>query len=375
MSLCRPPSPRQSLMSIPATRPIRTVGLVVVLVALGASPLVGQPPVLPRQVNRGLLAFDVTLRPGPQLGTRDGEGELGQVPWVACAGPGGPYFAATMSRPGRLIRFGTDGAVQGGFGRQGRGPGEFQSIYPLEYAAGRLFAFDGATRRLTVLTPELQVQRMIPLPGPPGKAVVLAGDTVLLAGEINTAELIGLPLHLVDTAGRLVRSFGAATPVRRPDRPYATTRRVAAARAGGVWSAHFTRYQIERWSPAGAMQEEFHVPAAWFSPWDTPVDGVARPTIVDIHEDREGFLWVLARVPRELDSANGARNVSARYDTIIEVIDTRAARVIATRRVEGELREFACERMTYRYIVDDEGFSFVEMWTLGLGATSDTSRR
>jgi len=362
-------------MSIAAIRHIRTVGMVLMLLALSAPELVGQPPVPQGQVTRGALAFEVTLRLRPRLGTREGEGELGQVPWVACAGPGGPYFAATMSRPGRLIRFGADGAVLGGFGRQGRGPGEFQMIYPLEYAGGRLFAFDGVTRRLTVLTPELQVRRMIPLPGPPGKAVVLAGDTVLLAGEINTTELIGLPLHLVDTAGRLVRSFGAASAVRRTDRPYATTRRVAAARAGGVWSAHFTRYQVERWSTAGVLQEEFHVSTPWFVPWDTPADGVARPTIVDLNEDREGYLWVLARVPGEASAADGARDEAARYDTIIEVIDTRAARVIASRRVEGELREFACERTAYRYVVDDDGFSFVEMLALGLGVASGSSRR
>jgi len=337
------------------------------LVLFAGSALSAQPVPPVRTVERGAPRFEMTVERGLLLGAREGEGELGAVPWMACAGPSGPFYAATMSRQGRLIHFRGDGAVAGAFGRGGRGPGEFQSVYPVEFSNGRLFAFDGATRRLTVLTPDLRVERMIPLPGPPGKAAVLAGDSILLTAEINTAELIGLPLHLVDTAGRLVRSFGAVAPAHRPDQPYRATRRVAPAGAGGVWSAHFTRYQIERWSTAGALLEQFTIPAPWFTAWDTPIDGVSQPTVVDIQEDGEGLLWVLIRVPRDGAPPPG-RGVdeAARFDTVIEVIDPRAARVVASRRVNAVLREFACERTTYQYEVDPDGFTFVAVLNLAL---------
>lgn len=344
------------------------------LLALSALEVVGQSPVLPRQVARGLPSFEITVQLGPVLGAREGEGELGAVPWMACASPTGPFYAATMSRPGRLIRFASNGAVSAAFGQGGRGPGEFQSIYPLEFANGRLFAFDGVTRRLTLLTPDLVVERMTLLPGPPGKAIAMAGDSLLLAGEISTTEGIGLPLHLVDPDGRLVRSFGAVAPARRPDQPYATTRRVAPARAGGVWAAHFTRYQVERWSTAGALQEEFRVATPWFAAWDTPVEGVSRPTIVDIQEDRDGYLWVLLRLPREAGPDGAAPTGGARFDTVMEVIDPRTAQVVASRRVEAELREFACERTSYRERTDADGFTFVEVWRLGLAGTRSPGR-
>jgi hypothetical protein len=97
----------------------------------------------------------------------------------------------------REIRvFSPRGAHLRTMGGAGQGPGEFQSIDRLaRFGGDTLMAWDGVSRRLTVLTPEGGVERTHALqvePGPTRASVAVASDgTVLIAVPVASALDLG----------------------------------------------------------------------------------------------------------------------------------------------------------------------------------------
>ena len=78
---------------------------------------------------------------GPKTLTDEGgPAEFGRVTAVALGPDGAVFVADTRNHEVRV--FGLGGVHRGTFGREGEGPGEFQSIYSIAWAGDRLLTFD-----------------------------------------------------------------------------------------------------------------------------------------------------------------------------------------------------------------------------------------
>lgn len=372
---------RRPLLGLPDKGPRQLVLSVLLLSALTAGRVHSQQSAqVTRETscpNCRIIATRVAA-----VGDKDGPGSIGAAPWLACRKRGQQFAAVTMSRPGEVLLFDHLGRFQRSVGRAGEGPGEFRVAFPLKFGPGdSLWVFQPSARRVTVFDSTLKYVRTLTLPTSPAAAAPFANGAVVLQGSIPTRDRIGLPIHVLSSAGVLGGSFGSTTGEMRPDDPFVSARRLAPASDGRVWSARLTEYTIERWDTAGTLDLRLLVETTWFKPWrrDPSNPKATGPMIIDVQEDASGLLWVLHSVRdpsfddgRKSKTAQSQRRsssgTSAEYDSVLEVIDPGRRVVLASVRLEPNMRGFACEGITYAYEEDEAGYPFLEVWSFSLTA-------
>lgn len=157
------------------------------------------PPVvrIPERVQCGLCQISIdTLA---TLGTIEGPGSLAGEPAAVRLDRMGRYWAVG-AQVGVLV-FESHGRRVHRVGRRGQGPGEF--AYPAEaipISGDSVVVLDG-NRRATVIAPDLQAVRTIPLPYAFAPAIVLRWPDGLVANAIvRTPEGAGWPLHHLSLA-------------------------------------------------------------------------------------------------------------------------------------------------------------------------------
>ncbi len=157
-----------------------------------------------------------------RIGVKDGEAayQFGRVTGCARLPGGGVVVADGMAQEVRF--FTEDGTFQGAVGRPGEGPGEFAGLAGVGVSAdGRVWAYDFSLRRLTWMTGEGEILRVVPLgPDPPVLNAVgaLPDGTFLLkqlwgAAAVAGASTTGMrrdPVAYVrfDSLGSLVDTLG-----------------------------------------------------------------------------------------------------------------------------------------------------------------------
>jgi hypothetical protein len=249
-------------------------------------------------------------------------------------------------------------------------------IFPVRFGRGdSLLVFDPSSRRLSVLSPVFELVRTTPLPAYASAAVHFADGSVVINASIMSKDLAGVPLHHVSASGAIRRSFGSDKSEARPELALATSRRLAPAGQGAFWSAHATRYTIERWDTTGALRATLEVPTPWFAPWRERKDGdPPKPTIIDLQLDNQGLLWVLLSVAdaRHKPPARSVAGTPARidrdaeFDSVLEVIDPATAQVITSTRMEESMRGFGCAGVVFSSSEDSEGYPLVRLWSVAL---------
>jgi len=271
----------------------------------------------------------------------------GSPPLVARDSAGRLFQAARHG----VVVFDQDGGVVRRIGGPGQGPGEFQfTYYPLIGPGDSLHVFDVRLQRLTVLGPELTVERTNPGVRHPA-SLIRADGSYIVAGQIQTPDHIGFPVHLMSPEGTVLTSFGTDTPQHRPDLPLATTRVAGLSGDGTVWTAPPGEYRLERWDPRrGVRLDSVEVESPWFRqsvrlPRD---ESMERPVslIQGIWEDEDGLVWVLARdaaedwQPAETSLLHQTLEPEARnriHDAVLEVIDPATGAVLVSRRFDERL--------------------------------------
>jgi hypothetical protein len=174
-------------------------------------------------------------------------------------------------------------------------------------------------------------------------------------------------------------------PELRPGLEVVHHRRFARHGQDQFWAAHVTRYTIERWSKAGRLTDVLERDAPWFPPrvnlGPPPQEAPPAPRVVSVREDDAGRLWVLISVAdanwrRSARKPNASGEYAVRptdrdlmFDTVIEVIDPKTARVIATRRIPQEVGSFIGEGTTIAtYREDQTGAPGFDIWRLSLAS-------
>lgn len=291
---------------------------------------------------------------------------------------GGRFYVASGNVPGQILVFDPRGTLLRRIG--GPQPGRSPLADVTAIAVGRgdtLYAVDRTRDRIVLFSPQGNAVRAISANGLTIYSLVpLESGQLVVQGARTSPQLVGFPLHLLDGSGRLVRSIDPPTAMYRvgqfPDfRPVAP-----AARAGGIWLAAPNRYEVTLWSTEGRQLRTISRAPPWFRAWNQlsrPFTSPAQTAITAIHQDADGLLWVVTRVPdptwrvpaghpdsREAEVSSASQ--SARYlDTVIEVIEPDSGRVVAAAHDSGLPFRFLGDHLAYRLIDGAQGSTRVEI--------------
>jgi hypothetical protein len=266
----------------------------------------------------------------------------------------GPSFAPWLfdSRTGGYL---------GRLGRVGRGPGEY--IFPTVFQVvgdRSLFVLDRNQYRYSLLSASGRGSfRWLsggPLPGKAYDAVVFgSGSRFVVNAALGEAKAAGLPLHLFDSTGTLLRSFGADTARLDPRDDEQIIRVLATSGDTAVWSApHRYVYRFDLFSTDGRRLRSLVPKASWYPRWrredfrPTTPDSPPLPFLMSLREGPGQLLWCAVAVAdrnwhRGLGPARGGElarawypvdDWSRVYDTMVEVFDSRTGRLVASQRID-----------------------------------------
>jgi hypothetical protein len=277
------------------------------------------------------------------------------TPIVGLRMPTGELLVVYGEQPWQIVRHGPDGVVRARSGAQGDGPGEFRSITRLKAApGGGALAIDEGRRLAVLLSSDMNETRRVQLPLVPFDAMMTTRGAIVLAGTQNSREAVGYPIHVLDAAGQVTRSFGSDDPVFRPDMRTALTRLLAPGKDGSIWAAHRNQYQVERWSEDGRSSRTLRREVSWFRPWLRAAAGVRQPLVVDVAERPDGLLVVLLRVPGDSTQSGERERMGRMYDSVVEIIDPGRGAVIAHARSDPVLAKLLdADHAVQPYALDD----------------------
>ncbi|MGH7751334.1 MAG: 6-bladed beta-propeller [Gemmatimonadales bacterium] len=293
----------------------------------------------------------------------------------------GRFYAVDRSRTSIAV-FDSAGRFLRRIGRGGDGPGEFRWIYVVAMAAGdTLHVPDSRHRRETTLSPSYRVVRSRSFPSVVYEMVPLPGGTSVTNVVSGSRELAGLPLQIVDTGGKVLRAFGNDQSAYRADIEPSVWRRSLAVRgARDLFAARRQEYVIELWDLMGTKRGEWVRRADWFEPWLVPESlrdrEQPRPILTAVRAAPDGLLWVMVAVgdgryreaiaeSDQIPHGIGRGNRNRYYDTIVEVLDLRSARVLARQRFDNLLHGFFGSGLTAA-TPEADGDQTIEIYTMQL---------
>lgn len=285
------------------------------------------------------------------------------------------FVAPSIDLTGVLV-YDRSGRYVRRLGRAGSGPGEYRAIDRIALDRyDSLHIVDLATRSVTVLDPSGQYARTYPMPLRPAALIPLSPSAIVLAGFGSAPSTIGLPLHTLDGAGRLLRSFGEDRPVVKPGQPPEDERTIAAGHDQRFWAAAIHKYEFEEWTTSGVLLRHVSSAPSWFQSKEKREFGLwferrPSPTVVSIREDSTGKLWILSRVadPRWQPQTTKSRRVrpAADYhdilDTMIEVIDPTLRQVLVSQRFSHYFVQVMPSGWLVEWTTDQHGLDYVQLW-------------
>ncbi len=281
----------------------------------------------------------------------------------------------TQSRVGEVVVFDREGRFLRAIGTEGSGPGEYSSGYRRVIATNgdSIHIFDVPSARHTVLSPDYDVIRSIPLStqvDPLDRWMERARWVVSV--DANAPADRGWRLRVIDDSGKAIKRLGASPP--DPEEQI-LVRAVSRVSNGRIWTGGGGRYLVELWDSAGQRQRAFSRDVGWF-----PAIDVTDPkwltqywpgTVIALQEDTEGRLWVVTVVAEEAPAdarPPGSPNVpAAKRAGVIEVIDIRTGRLLATTRLPWVPDRFLDDLTLSTYRADQRtGQPYVDVWRLRL---------
>jgi len=286
---------------------------------------------------------------------------------IVARGPLGPPLA--YDSEGRFVRV---------IGAPGNGPGEFESAEILvPGASGALYVVDRRIGRISSFDAQWQFVRSAPVPHGAFAAIRANDGTIILNADVHDAKRFGLLFHAFDEIGNYLLSFGGERSAVLPGITTAQTRRLAAAREGGIWSAAIRgQYVLDHWGVDGTHLGSMKRDTEWFRyttasrPLFTNDKTPPAPQVFSILEDDEARIWVLLRVAdpewrtaitwstRPGDEQGRRPIISNRdraFDTIIEVIDRDSGALVASQRFDEAWLKFVSANRVLAAPEDENG--------------------
>jgi hypothetical protein len=366
------------------TFPIRF--LVPVLIGLGSASAsaTAQDTILVRG-GPSCAGCSIEVRRAVRLGKLADPTGPGDYVWAARHSTGAVYVSPSASHDS-FLRYGPDGGFDREIGRSGQGPGEFTYAGAISLGPGdTLHIFDHHSRIWSLFTPSGDFARQIRLRVRVDAVVHLPAGRMIVQGESAAPPSIGLPAHLVDRDGTVIRSFGVLDPVVDPRTPFDPNyRSLGPASAGRVWLAYWHRYQLERWTIDGRLESVVIRDVDWFrtrdidQPGGSPLFIEPKSELHAVWEDSDGLIWTISRVATEDWEPEGpapsgpqrmpAVSDRARYyDAVIEVIDLEAARVVAATRLRNVyFQRFVEPGLMIARSGEPSGLAYVDVYELRL---------
>lgn len=210
-----------------------------------------------------------------------------------------------------------------------------------------------------------------------------------VSGLSRTQDRIGYPLHEVDSAGSIVRSFGSEHAVGPRSETWALRTALAETATGdGFWLLYQQKFIAERYDALGELQQRIVRIAPWFDATTPYSSGdpttPPSPVVLDIQENSAGQLIVLTRVADSSWSHGFARSApifneapfdvqdyDRAFDTIIEVIDPGTRHVIHTERIDRYFFGFLQGGYILRYSTTPESEPRLEIWSFSFAEGRD----
>lgn len=323
----------------------------------------------------------IEVTPVSRIGTLADAFTIHLMTRIVMGATGIAYFAP-LYEPGRIAMYDMRAGTVRLIGRPGRGPGEFGLVRAMALGDGdTLFVFEAG--RMTKIAPGGKVEAVVPFGSLLARKVLVLPDgrwVVNAAG--STPSSVGLPFHIVDSQGRVLKSFGEdpesqRSPPRFADPAEALAyaggamieRDLAHSNGGFFWSAQVLRYEMHLWKPDGTPIRKLVRDAAWFPPRTKPQTTSAgqapqAPRVASIHQDSRNRLWVAVWVadakwrpqdPRELIKLDVA------WDTVIEVIDLDSSTLLASTRVGGGVVSFLGDDLLVSQEEDSDGLRYLSV--------------
>jgi hypothetical protein len=149
-------------------------------------------------------------------------------------------------------------------------------------------------------------------------------------------------------------------------------RQVAPGSDTTVWAGHIVKYQLEEWSTSGRLLQTLTLDRPWFPDVERggfiAPDAPPNPSLRALHRDRGGRLWAITWIADDdWESAIGEgtdpygreyqtyQNPADYFDSVVEVIDPEAGRVVGKARLDMAATGFVEDGVVFGYDEDDSG--------------------
>lgn len=294
------------------------------------------------------------------LGAPSGDG-LENLLTTITRGSDGYTLLATVSAP-EIAMFDPSGRFAGRIGRAGEGPGELRRVTRIVADVDRdIHVFDAQLARHSVFRRDGTLVRASGLPATRFKdAVIMRDGSTVLSGGIYDRTNAGYALTQLDRAEQITRRADEVTRFGALTQWVLERSLTVGQKTGRLVVAHTNSFIVDIYD-AGMHQElRLERDASWFeapSP-DNPDRSDGRfdipPTsrVLAAWEDVAGLIWIVALVrsteweprkpqPGEDMSPDSPLSTRPRYDTVVEVIDAAAKRVLARERTVRKGRHFS----------------------------------